>query len=33
MPDDELFDLAKKNQLTANLDAQIRRMLKDPKAL
>lgn len=32
MPDDELFDLAKKKQLTANLDAQVRRMLKDPKA-
>ena len=32
MPDDELFDLAAKKQLTANLDAQVRRMLKDPKA-
>lgn len=32
MPDDELFDLAGKKQLTANLDAQVRRMLKDPKA-
>jgi hypothetical protein len=32
MPDDELFDLASKKQLTANLDAQVRRMLKDPKA-
>jgi hypothetical protein len=32
MPDDELFELAKKHQLTANLDAQVRRMLKDPKA-
>jgi mono/diheme cytochrome c family protein len=31
MPDDELFDLAAKKQLTANLDAQVRRMLKDPK--
>jgi hypothetical protein len=32
MPDDELFDLAARKQLTANLDAQVRRMLKDPKA-
>ena len=32
MPDDELFALAGKNQLVANLDAQVRRMLKDPKA-
>lgn len=32
MPDDELFELAKRKQLTANLDAQVRRMLKDPKA-
>jgi hypothetical protein len=32
MPDDELLDLAGKKQLTANLDAQVRRMLKDPKA-
>jgi hypothetical protein len=32
MPDEELFELARKNQLTANLDAQVRRMLKDPKA-
>lgn len=32
MPDDELFELAAKNQLTANLDVQIRRMLLDPKA-
>jgi mono/diheme cytochrome c family protein len=32
MPDDELFDLAAKKQLSANLDAQVRRMLKDPKA-
>ena len=32
MPDDELFDLAGKGTLTANLDAQVRRMLKDPKA-
>ena len=32
MPDDELFALAGKNQLTANLDAQVRRMLKSPQA-
>ena len=32
MPDQELFDLAGKRQLTANLEAQVRRMLKDPKA-
>ncbi len=32
MPDDELFTLAGKKQLSANLDAQVRRMLKDPKA-
>ena len=32
MPDEELFALAGKKQLTANLDAQVRRMLKDPKA-
>ena len=32
MPDDELFDLAAKGQLTANLEAQCRRMLKDPRA-
>ncbi len=32
MPDDELFALAGKNQLTVNLDAQVRRMLKSPKA-
>jgi hypothetical protein len=32
MPDDELFNLAGKKALTANLDAQVRRMLKDPKA-
>lgn len=32
MPDDELFDLASKNQLNANLEAQVKRMLKDPKA-
>jgi Protein of unknown function (DUF1592)/Protein of unknown function (DUF1588)/Protein of unknown function (DUF1587)/Protein of unknown function (DUF1585)/Protein of unknown function (DUF1595)/Planctomycete cytochrome C len=32
MPDQELFDLAAKKALTANLDAQVRRMLKDPRA-
>lgn len=32
MPDDELFALAAKNELAANLDAQVARMLKDPKA-
>ena len=32
MPDEELFNLAAKNQLTPNLDAQVRRMLKDPRA-
>ncbi len=32
MPDDELFDLAAKKQLSANLDKQVRRMLKDPKS-
>lgn len=32
MPDQELFDLAAKKQLAANLDAQVKRMLRDPKA-
>lgn len=32
MPDDELFELAAKRKLTANLDSQVRRMLQDPKA-
>ncbi len=32
MPDDELFTLAGKGQLAANLEAQTRRMLKDPKS-
>ncbi len=31
-PDDELLRYALSNQLNANLDAQIRRMLKDPRA-
>ncbi len=32
MPDDELFDLAARGELRANLDNQIDRMLHDPKA-
>jgi hypothetical protein len=32
MPDDELFALAEKKELTKNLDAQVKRMLQDPKA-
>jgi mono/diheme cytochrome c family protein len=32
MPDDELFALAEKKQLTASLDAQVKRMLKDHRA-
>lgn len=32
MPDDELFELAGKKQLTANLEAQVARMLRDPRA-
>jgi hypothetical protein len=32
MPDDELFALAGRKQLTANLDAQVTRMLKDPRS-
>ncbi len=32
MPDDELFALAAKGKLRANLDAQVDRMLKSPKA-
>jgi hypothetical protein len=32
MPDEELTALAARNQLTPNLEAQVRRMLKDPKA-
>jgi hypothetical protein len=32
MPDDELFDLAGKNKLHENLEAQVQRMLKDPKS-
>jgi mono/diheme cytochrome c family protein len=32
MPDDELFDLAARGKLRADLDRQVRRMLRDPKA-
>ena len=32
IPDDELLELAEKNQLTANLETQVKRMLADPKA-
>lgn len=32
MPDDELLDLAEKKQLTANLNAQVARMVKSPRA-
>ena len=32
MPDDELLELAEKNQLTVNLEAQVKRMLTDPKS-
>ncbi|EEF58342.1 DUF1592 domain-containing protein [Pedosphaera parvula] len=32
MPDDELFKLAERGKLHGNLDAQVTRMLKDPKA-
>ena len=32
MPDDELFALAAKGELTPNIDAQVRRMLADPKS-
>jgi hypothetical protein len=32
MPDDELFRLAREKKLRDNLDAQVRRMLRDPKA-
>ncbi len=32
MPDDELFDLASKGKLSKSLDAQVRRMLADPKS-
>ncbi len=32
IPDDELLELAEKNQLTASLESQVKRMLADPKA-
>ena len=32
MPDDELLDLAEQGRLSENLDAQVRRMLADPRA-
>lgn len=32
MPDEELFELAARKQLIANLDAQVKRMLQDPKS-
>ncbi len=32
MPDDELFALAAKNQLHANLESQVKRMLADPRS-
>ena len=32
MPDDELFALAEKGRLRTNLEAQVRRMIRDPKA-
>ena len=32
MPDEELFDLAAKQTLHANLEKQVRRMLKDPRS-
>ena len=33
MPDEELFALAGKGELRANLDAQVRRMVRDPKSV
>ncbi|NBO93733.1 MAG: DUF1592 domain-containing protein [Planctomycetia bacterium] len=32
MPDQELFELAARKQLVANLDSQVKRMLKDPRS-
>ena len=32
MPDDELFDLARRGELSKNLEPQVLRMLKDPRA-
>jgi hypothetical protein len=33
MPDDELFKLAGEKKLSVNLEAQVRRMLKDPRSI
>ena len=33
MPDDELFDLARRGELSKNLEPQVQRMLKDPRAV
>lgn len=33
MPDDELFDLARRGELSKNLEPQVRRMLKDSRAI
>lgn len=33
MPDDELFDVARRGELSKNLEPQVRRMLKDPRAV
>lgn len=33
MPDDELFKLAGEKKLAANLEAQVQRMLKDPRSI
>jgi mono/diheme cytochrome c family protein len=33
MPDDELFDLARRGELSKNLDSQVQRMLKDSRAV
>ncbi len=33
MPDDELFKLASEKKLSANLETQVRRMLKDPRSI
>jgi hypothetical protein len=32
MPDNELFDLARRGELSKNLEPQVQRMLKDPRA-
>ena len=33
MPDEELLNLAENNQLTSNLESQVKRMLANPKVL